>query len=122
MSETATYRVTVVTGTARGAGTDADVYITLIGDADSTPELVLDGASNDFERSATNTFQLHAIDVGTLQRIRIRHTNTGIGAGWLLDHVRIRNEGTGVEATFPCGRWLATDEDDGQTTRELTAA
>ena len=122
MPGTATYQVTVVTGVARGAGTDASVYVTLIGDAASTPEMVLDGAANDFERSETNVFQLHAIDVGTLKSIRIRHTNTGLGAGWLVDHVRIRNEQTGVEATFPCGRWLAADEDDGQISRELSAA
>ena len=122
MAEMTSYRITVVTGPARGAGTDADVSITLVGDKATSPELPLDGGGNDFERGATNVFRVSVKDIGILQKIRIRHNNTGVGAGWMLDHVRIVDEASGAESVFPCGRWLADDEDDNQITRDLLPA
>ena len=45
------YKVTVYTGDKRGAGTDANVYITLFGDAGESTEMRLDTkGKNDFER------------------------------------------------------------------------
>ena len=43
------YKVTVYTGKKRGAGTDADVFITLYGDLGETGAIMLDDKKNNFE-------------------------------------------------------------------------
>lgn len=121
----ATYRVEVHTGNLnplQGAGTDANVYITLYGTKGSSDELMLDNAANNFENGAVDLFALHLDELGDLRRVRIRHDNTLPLAGWYLDRVRIRNEDTDHEWVFPCNRWLARDEDDGEIERMLDAA
>lgn len=49
------------------------------------------------------------------------HTNAGFGAGWLLDGVIVTSQRLNKSFTFPCGRWLADNEDDKQVVRELVA-
>ena len=44
------YKVTVITGDKRGAGTDADVFVTLFGDAGESGERRLDNSKNNFEK------------------------------------------------------------------------
>jgi PLAT/LH2 domain len=120
-----TYRVVVYTGNLSPgafAGTDANVYITLYGSRRSSDELMLDNAANNFEQGAVDTFALHLAELGDLRKVKIRHDNSGLGPGWFLDRVEIRNEDTDDEWTFPCSRWLARDEDDGEIERELDAA
>jgi hypothetical protein len=43
------YRITVFTGKKRGAGTDADVFITLYGQEGDSGPIVLNSKKNDFE-------------------------------------------------------------------------
>jgi hypothetical protein len=43
------YRVTVYTGNKRGAGTDADVFITLYGKLGESGAMILDDKKNNFE-------------------------------------------------------------------------
>lgn len=44
------YKVTVFTADKRGAGTDANVYITLFGKEGDSAERKLDNSENNFER------------------------------------------------------------------------
>ena len=44
------YKVTVYTGDKRGAGTDADVFVTLFGEGGDSGERKLDTKRNNFER------------------------------------------------------------------------
>ncbi len=121
----ATYRVEVHTGNLgieAGAGTDANVYITIYGNKGSSDELMLDNAANNFERGAVDVFALNLKELGDIQRVRVRHDNKFPLPGWFLDRVRIRNEDTDEEWIFPCNRWLARDEDDGEIERMLDAA
>jgi lipoxygenase homology domain-containing protein 1 len=120
-----TYRVNVYTGNLSplaGAGTDANVYITMYGDKGSSDELSLDNASNNFEQGQVDTFSLQLEDLGDLHQVRIRHDNRFAFPGWYLDRIFIRNEDTDQEWNFPCNRWLARDEDDGEIDRVLDAA
>ena len=50
---------------------------------------------------------------------RIGHDNAGGGGAWLLDRVEVDCPSLGKKWLFPCGRWLAKDEDDGQLERKL---
>ena len=43
------YKIAVFTGTARGAGTDANVFITLYGNLGETGAIMLDDKKNNFE-------------------------------------------------------------------------
>ena len=51
-----------------------------------------------------------------------RSEESGLGAAWMLDKVVVRNLETGEDTFFLCGRWFASDEGDGQLTRELAAS
>lgn len=50
-----------------------------------------------------------------IKKIKIGHDNSFPGAGWFLDKVQIDIPSKGEYYIFACHRWLATDEDDGQT-------
>lgn len=57
------YDVEVVTGDKQGAGTDANVYITLFGDRGQTTKTRLKSKDghNDFERNHTDMFELQVL-------------------------------------------------------------
>jgi len=114
------YTITVHTGCEFLSGTDANVYIKLLGERGESNENLLDNPSvNDFETCDSHTYQLILPDLGEINTVSIRHDNSGLAAGWFLDGVFIRNETTGEERYFSNNRWLATDEDDGQISRDL---
>jgi hypothetical protein len=118
-----TYRVAVETGNVWFAGTDANVYITLIGSKGTSEERLLDTPGHDdFEAGNTDIFELVMQDVGDVRQVRIRHDNSGAGPGWFLNKVTIQREGTPDKWVFPCSRWLATDEDDRKIDRLLNRA
>lgn len=51
--------------------------------------------------------------------MKIRHDNKGGGAAWFLDYILVHDGRADQEYFFPCQRWLSTDKDDGQISREL---
>ncbi|XP_032395727.1 lipoxygenase homology domain-containing protein 1 isoform X1 [Etheostoma spectabile] len=119
--EVNSYEVHVFTGTMWGAGTDANVYINIYGEIGDTGERQLRKANNlnKFEKGQEDIFNITAVDLGILKKLRIRHDNSQASAGWFLDRVEIVDNKDDTTYFFPCKRWLATDEDDGQLAREL---
>uniref|UniRef100_A0A8B9L5M6 Lipoxygenase homology domains 1b n=1 Tax=Astyanax mexicanus TaxID=7994 RepID=A0A8B9L5M6_ASTMX len=118
------YRVTVYTGTVGGSGTDASVFLCLIGDLGDTGDRALINCKNNvnkFEKGNVDEFIIEAVSIGQVRRVRIGHDGRGGGCGWFLDKVMVREEGqTESQAVeFPCNRWLDRNEDDGQIVREL---
>uniref|UniRef100_A0A8C7A386 Lipoxygenase homology PLAT domains 1 n=1 Tax=Neovison vison TaxID=452646 RepID=A0A8C7A386_NEOVI len=117
-----TYEVQVITGNVPKAGTDANVYLTIYGeeygDTGERP-LKRSDKSNKFEQGQTDTFTIYAIDLGPLTKIRIRHDNSGNRPGWFLDRIDITDMNNEITYYFPCQRWLAVEEEDGQLSREL---
>lgn len=84
----AEYEVVAVTGNMKGAGTDANVFMTLFGKTGQTPKLQLKNNSSDcFERNQSDIFVLKTTCVGPMSKIRIEHDNKGFAAGWYLDRV-----------------------------------
>ena len=60
------------TGDIRGAGTDANVYIILIGDNGDTGKLMLrqaENTKNKFERGRTDMFTIEAMDIGKVCKL-----------------------------------------------------
>ena len=110
------------TGDERNGGTDARVFIILHAGKDgkekTSGKIWLDNGS--FERNKTDIFE---IDVATLlspvSKIEIGHDNKGLGPGWFLDRVVVLCYATGIEQVFQCGKWLATDQEDGLIQRTL---
>nr|XP_032809632.1 lipoxygenase homology domain-containing protein 1-like [Petromyzon marinus] len=119
-----TYSVHVFTGDVRGAGSNANVFITVYGTAGDSGERQLRDSEkhrNKFERANEDVFTVAAVDLGELKKVRLRHDNSGVSAGWFLDRVEVTEQTSQRKYVFPCGRWLAVDEDDGQVARELVA-
>ncbi|XP_029436484.1 lipoxygenase homology domain-containing protein 1 [Rhinatrema bivittatum] len=116
-----TYEIHVLTGSVLGAGTDANVYVTIYGEIGDTGERQLKKSNhlNKFERRQEDIFTIKAIELGVLKKLRIRHDNSGANAAWFLDRVEIIDCKDSTTYFFPCQRWLAVDEDDGQIARQL---
>ena len=64
-------------------------------------------------------FTIKCVQLGKLNKIKIRHDNSGLKRAWFLDRVEIEDKIEDSTSVFPCNRWLATSEDDGQICREL---
>ncbi|RMC16365.1 hypothetical protein DUI87_06692 [Hirundo rustica rustica] len=117
-----TYEVHVLTGTVWGAGTDANVFLSIYGvERGDTGERQLKRSNNlnKFEKGQVDVFSIKAIDLGELKKLRIRHDNSGASPSWFLERVEIIDLKESTTYYFPCQRWLAVEEDDGQIAREL---
>ena len=75
------YIVKVTTGKVRGAGTDANVFVSMFGNMTDSGPLALDRSEhrNKFEAGQTDTFKLGCRNLGRLEKIRIGHdSNTHV--------------------------------------------
>eukprot|EP00887_Chlorella_sp_A99_P006398 scaffold3.g6398.t1 len=117
------YEIQVVTGDVRGGGTTSKVFLELAGEAGASGEYRLMYKNPErpvFQRGGTDTFKLHCGELGPLASVRVFHDNSGAAPGWFLQEVRVRRRGAaGGWTVFPCGRWLAADQDDGRVMRDL---
>ncbi len=64
---------------------------------------------------------MKCISLGSLSKLKIRHDNSGMKSAWFLAKVDIEDKLKDQRYVFPCDRWLATNEDDGQISRDLPA-
>lgn len=76
-------QVVVKTSDKKGAGTDANVFLTLYGSAGTSPPLRLESSANNFEKGRTDIFEVEA-SVGQIKFIRIGHDNTSLAPAWHL--------------------------------------
>eukprot|EP00873_Tetraselmis_striata_P010472 jgi/Tetstr1/430736/TSEL_020527.t1 len=113
------YKITVHTSDKRGAGTDANVFIDIHGDAAHTGKIVLDNSKNNFERGMIDEFVRKTKNVGAISSIVIGHDAKGVGAAWHLEQVEVTELATGKTHYFDCREWL--DAKHG-TSRELRPA
>ncbi|NWT00657.1 LOXH1 protein, partial [Mionectes macconnelli] len=119
------YEVHVYTGAERGAETDSNVYINLIGTRGDAGKRKLHRSKNNnvkFQRGQMDIFCIKAVSLGDLEKVLISHDGAGPGNGWFLEKIVIKHkEGEEAqEVVFPCNRWLDECQDDGKTERELT--
>ena len=84
------YEVVTVTGERRGAGTNAKVFMTLFGKSGSSGKVHLTNTTKSmFDAGSSDTFRFKSNCVGPMTKLRIEHDNTGLGAGWYLERVRL---------------------------------
>ena len=109
------YRIRIVTGSMKDAGTDAHVYLTAVGTNGiaSWTNLNDPNDKDDFEKGDVNTITVsNGSDLGDIRSITIGHDNKNGHAGWFVSSVQITNLSTGKTWTFLTNRWLAKDEAD----------
>ncbi|CAF0968400.1 unnamed protein product [Rotaria sp. Silwood1] len=119
-----TYLIHVFTGDKSGAGTDANVFITIYGQYEDSGEHQLTTSKtniNKFERKQEDIFEVKAPTLGKLTKIKIRHDNTGISSAWYLDRIEIVDPETAIKYHFICEKWLAVDIDDRMISFEILA-
>jgi len=116
------YKIEVTTGDRRGAGTDANVFVTVYGENGDSGQRKLEGSGNLFERAQTDEFGFELVELGELKKVTIGHDNSGFGASWFLDKVVVTRESDGKKWFFLCGRWLSKGEDDGAIIRDIPAS
>ncbi|XP_071795423.1 lipoxygenase homology domain-containing protein 1-like [Asterias amurensis] len=115
------WNVTVTTSDVSSAGTDANVFFCLYGDEGKSDDIKLENKSDNFEKGEQDTFKIEMVPVGKPYKMRVWHDNKGMAAGWHLEKIEIQRISTKKAYTFPCNRWLAKDEDDGEIVREMPA-
>jgi len=118
-----TYCIKVKTGLEKGAGTDANVHVILVGDKGNSPKLELKNSltnTNKFERGCLDIFNMDSTDVGTISKLTIGHDNSGFGASWFLDCVEVINYATNDTTYFSCNEWFDKGKGDKKIERELT--
>ena len=64
------YTITTITGDIRGAGTDANVFLTVFGKKGRTPKIQLSNGSDTFERGQTDVFKIKTNNLDPIQKIR----------------------------------------------------
>ncbi len=95
----------VYTSDIRGAGTDANISLTMFGAAGSSAgPFKLETSKNNFERGAEDIFFVEHPDVGDIKEIEIGHDNSGPSPGWHLQQVVVVDEATAKRWIFGCDR------------------
>ncbi|XP_054628770.1 lipoxygenase homology domain-containing protein 1 isoform X1 [Dunckerocampus dactyliophorus] len=125
MMERTTYIIQVQTSDVTGAGTDANVCLMVFGKFGDTGMLQLKQSinRNKFERKMKDVFRFpDMLSLSELSKVRVWHDNKGLAPGWHLDYIDVKDETMDQTFRFPCDRWLAKNEDDGQIIRELACA
>lgn len=114
------YQIVVYTGDVLGAGTDANVHITIYGaNGDSGKRILKSSWRDTFEQNQIDNFEIECLDLGEIEKVRIELDNKCFKPYWFLDKVEIINLGTNEKKTFPCQQWFDKKRGDGAISREL---
>ena len=98
----ARYRWETKTAYVNGAGTDADVFISLSGDKASLKETEINDpdSNQDWEKGDINHGLIETADLGWIKTGTLKHDGWGAGPDWMVEYVKITNDEDGRE-------WLA---------------
>ncbi|XP_049684405.1 oxygen-regulated protein 1 [Accipiter gentilis] len=106
------YVVSVHIGDRWGAGTFANVYITLYGKRGDTGVRKLHTSlakGRKFQRNKVDSFLVEAVSLSHLQKVVIGHDGEGYGAGMYLRMVTVKqSQDSDKEWVFPLWNWLDT--------------
>ena len=98
----ARYRWETKTAYVPGAGTDANVFISLSGDKATLKETEINDpdSSQDWEKGDINHGLIETADLGWIKTGTLKHDGWGAGPDWMVEYVKITNDEDGRE-------WLA---------------
>nr|XP_060644255.1 polycystin-1-like protein 3 [Anolis sagrei ordinatus] len=119
------YLVQVFTGYRFGAGTSAQVILTLYGtEGRSRPHLLwCSEASSGLERGGMDAFLLATHrPLGDLHAVRLWHNENGSSPSWFVRRLVVQDLSLRRRWYFLCNCWLASDMDDGQVDKVFVAA
>lgn len=114
------FRIHVGPGDIDGADWASEVSLTMFGTKASSPEFRLPTADR-ADPDGAPSYSVPLTDLGELQRLRVRHDDTGVGPGCYLDHVVVLDEGSAREWRFDCQQLFSRHQDDGATERTFDA-
>jgi hypothetical protein len=106
------FRLHVGTGGQPNAGTDAHVYAQITGTGGTSVDTPLNTPGmDDFVPGWSQQFEVRAPSyIGSFQKIRMRHDNTGAYPGWFLKTLTVVDECMGQTYQFEPNTWLALSE------------
>ncbi|XP_072044522.1 uncharacterized protein [Amphiura filiformis] len=119
------YELAIHTGDLLGAGTKADIHITLYGERGNTGKIKLkqtdelDVRRMKFQKGQIDVFKVESYNVGKLECISVGHNRNDIGCGWYLAKVMVNEFGNNITYEFTCDRWMSAQNEDGRTVRTL---
>lgn len=97
-------------GCRKGAGTDANVSVTLVDTkGQKFGPRVLNATPAAFERGCNDVFKLQpdrGLQLGVLEMLIVEHDNSGPNPDWLLSKVTVKRAGES-DIVFVCEDWLA---------------
>ncbi len=126
------YEIIVKTGDVKGAGTDANVYITLVdNEGRKSRDILLDCTwRDDFEKGNTDVFKVRNVPkLGEIERVELTRDSKGLNDDWFVEWIKVKpmkkatnkfdNEkdqkkqpkqcNSREEIPFPCNRWIKED-------------
>ncbi|XP_073237906.1 lipoxygenase homology domain-containing protein 1-like [Porites lutea] len=104
------YYIKVATSNVSNAGTDADVYIIIHGEAGISAPTLLDNPSrDDFERGAVDDFRIDSKDVGAVTGLEVKFNNTKNRPSWAFDYIDVKGSNDTDYARFNFSDWLEAD-------------
>lgn len=115
------YMLSVQTMNEPGAGTTAQVTVTLYGSKGTSGAQLLNEDPDNFETGASDTFAIECTPLGKIQRMRLEHDSAGADSSWKVGRVSVRDAVKNETTYFHCNRWLASDRGAFETVIELAA-
>ena len=109
------YRIQVITGDVRGAGTQAPAVITIYGDSGQSQDIDIGHELDEigFERGSIKYYEcIVETDLGALKRVHVEQLEpsvTDTGSGWYLDKIEVTSP-SGQLTVFPCHSWLGKND------------
>ena len=99
--------VDVYTGNESGAGTDANVEISITGTEGCIPLKKLDGSGNLFEKGDKDSFTICSEkSIGDVSTIAIKQDGKGAFSSWYLKKVVVTDVVSKVQKVFVANRWI----------------
>ncbi|MCB0751232.1 MAG: hypothetical protein KDC52_07145 [Ignavibacteriae bacterium] len=106
------YNFEITTGTLPGAGSNSNLFISIIGSKNYTTFFNVKPflKNKDFITGHTEILTIQNEDVGNIKELKIRTDSSGFNSNLFLARVKIKKENELVGKTFPIFDWIKPDQ------------
>lgn len=106
------YNIEIVTGDKRFAGTDSYIKLDIISDVESKSiyDYQPDNKNNNFEKGASDFFELYQRDFNNIKKICVSSNGQGDNSFWYADKIVITNVGKNKRYIFDINSWFFSDK------------